>query len=235
MCGRFVFVDAGRIRRWMGGLDEKVDASVIANMPEPEWEPRYNISPRQSVLTVLEQDGERQAMQMRWGLQPSWAKPGQKLPLNINARDDRLTSSGMWRGPFRRSRCLIPADGFYEWTGQKGARQPWYIRLSSGDPMAFAGLYDVWRGEGEELHSCSIITTGPNELMETIHDRMPVILEEGAVEPWLDLEVGDPYDLLPLLHPCADGEMEAWPVTTAVGNTRNDFPELIERRDLSAT
>ena len=156
-----------------GGLDLTGNFRTNGSMVS-SWKPRYNIAPHQNVLTIVTFNGARRLMNMRWGLKPHWAKPHQKLPLAINARENQLTSSGMWREPFRQSRCLIPADGFYEWSGTRGTRQPWFIRLASGEPMALAGLYDVWRGEQEELHSCSIITTGPNDLMRTIHDRMPV-------------------------------------------------------------
>ena len=114
-------------------------------LPAMFSEPRYNIAPTQKVLTVNFQNGERSIRPMRWGLIPSWAKNGQKLPLNINARDDRLATAGSWRGPLRNGRCLIPADGYYEWTGPKNNRKPVFIHRKDGRLFAFAGLYDTWR------------------------------------------------------------------------------------------
>ena len=218
MCGRFTLI-----------YNSGVGLRFRAHRAEAgETRPRYNIAPTQTVLTITNEEGNREVEEMRWELIPSWAKAG-KLPRNtINARDDRIETSGLWRGPFRRSRCLIPADGFYEWTGPRSARRPMYARLREGGLFAFAGLYDTWSSpEGQLLRSCAIVTTVPNELMASIHDRMPVILAEEAEDAWLDLANADSEVLRSLLRPFPAAAMEALPVSTSVNSPGNDSAECV--------
>ncbi|MFW6174741.1 MAG: SOS response-associated peptidase [Chloroflexota bacterium] len=220
MCGRFVLVD-------VDGLGIRFKVMTQAG-PVPT-RARYNIAPTQGIIAVTAEDGERRLEEMRWGLIPAWAKP-EKIPRNtINARDDRLTSSGLWKRPLRRHRCLIPANGFFEWKGPKSARQPLYIHLRDDRLFAFAGLYDTWESpEGETVRSAAIVTTEPNQLMEPIHNRMPAILDEEAEALWLDPKTEDPERLMSLIRPHPSEEMEAYPVSSKVNSPRNDSPELLE-------
>jgi putative SOS response-associated peptidase YedK len=231
MCGRFIWINVeGTFLRFriIGGPDERPRLQRVFGQ-EHEAVPRWNIAPKQDLVVIHNEGGTRQAEWMEWGLRPSWAKADQKLPLNINARDDRLLDSGMWRGPIRRSRCVIPADGFYEWQKVNGAKLPYFIRLKSQETFGFAGLYDTWHNAetGEVLRSCAIVTTSPNTLMEPIHDRMPAILDEEAVALWLDPATTDPKQVTPLIKPYPAQEMEAYRVSDRVNNWRNEGPDLL--------
>ena len=208
------------------------------NYPGPNYPgPNYNVTPRTDVPVVAVSRGLRVLDLVRWGLVPSWAKSlsvGDKM---INARAETLLTSNAYKRPFERHRCIVPADGFYEWQtieGQK-QRQPWFIKRRDGEPLAFAGLWSIWhdRRLGEDaprVRSCTIITTGPNALMATIHDRMPVILPEPEWDTWLDADNHDVGALGNLLVPLPGDELEAWPVTTLVNKPVNNGPELIEAR-----
>jgi putative SOS response-associated peptidase YedK len=172
---------------------------------------------------------------MRWGLVPAWAKDpkiGSKL---INARAETLAEKPAFRRLLGTRRCLIPADSFYEWAAQSdGKRRPMRVTLSSGEPFAFAGLWDVWTPPegGPPLRTCTIITTTPNALMATIHHRMPVILTSQAEAAWLDPAITDPAELLPLLVRYSAQDMVAYPVRPLVNNVANDSPQLILPLDL---
>ncbi len=188
-----------------------------------EFSPSYNIAPTQSVPVVLEQEGERMVQAAQWGLLPSWVKDRQAFKASMfNARSESVAEKASFKGPLRYKRAIVPADGFYEWKREGGAKTPYYIQLSGGEPIGFAGLYDVWR---DEVLSCTILTTTPNELMATLHDRMPVILSPDDYERWLDPGVTDPDAVQDLLRPYP-GELQAYPVARAVNNVRNDGPEL---------
>lgn len=221
MCGRFILVDVTDL-----GLRFRVQ--VTGDTPPV---PRFNIAPTQQIWTITNEDGTRRAEPMRWGLIPVWAKSANQIRSSFNARDDKVASSGLWKRPLARTRCIIPANGFYEWTGPKGDRQPHLIRLKDGGLLGFAGLFDTWqnRETGETVRSCAIITTGPNALMEPIHDRMPVILDIEAEALWLDPATEDPDRLSALLQPYPAEEMEEYLVSTAVNSSRGDSPEMIER------
>jgi putative SOS response-associated peptidase YedK len=228
MCGRFIVIQVGTLGLRFSAV-ARFQSETRPDLKKLLENSRYNVAPTQQVLAVVQESGERLLVPMRWGLIPSWAKPGQQLPLNINARDESVATSGMWRGPLRRSRCLIPAEGFFEWSGPRNNRVPHLIRLKSREPFAFAGLFDRSRDpeSGANVLSCAIITTSANPLVRGIHDRMPVILPRDAEAMWLDPDVSDPDVLLSLLKPYPDGEMELFPVGTAVNNARVDMPELI--------
>jgi putative SOS response-associated peptidase YedK len=170
-------------------------------------------------------------MMMRWGLIPHWAKDeniGYKM---INARAETLTERPAYRGLLKAKRCIVPASGFYEWqdTGEKG-KQPYYIHADAGDYLPFAGLYDVWvNPEGAEMYSFTIITTQPTVNLQAIHNRMPVILEPAAEEVWLNPDVTEAKELLPLLHPYAVRTLEVYKVSKAVNRAGYDSPEFIQK------
>ena len=192
-------------------------------------EPAYNIAPTQQVLTVTN-DGERQAEYMRWGLIPFWAKDMKIGYRMINARGETVAEKPSFRTALRKRRCLILADGFYEWQKLGGKqKRPMRITLKSEEPFAFAGLWETWKNpEGELIKSCTIITTSANEFLSPIHDRMPVILPQEQESFWLDNEVEDPVALSSVIASYPDDGMDAFEVSTLVNNTRNKGPEVMD-------
>ena len=189
-----------------------------------EFTPSYNIAPTQTVPLVATLSGERTVTLARWGLIPAWAKRPDDMKANLfNARSETAHEKASFKGPLRYKRAIIPASGFYEWKREGSAKTPYYLELEGDEPIGFAGLYDLWQGE---LLSCTILTTAPNKLMATLHDRMPVILSPNDYDRWLDPSVTDPDEVQKLLNPYA-GEMHAHPVSRAVNNVRNDGPELV--------
>ncbi|GMV37135.1 MAG: hypothetical protein AMXMBFR61_16430 [Fimbriimonadales bacterium] len=191
-------------------------------------EPRFNIAPSQRVPAIrLDAEGERELALLQWGLVPGWAKDtsiGAKL---FNARSETVAEKPSFRNAFRKRRCLMPADGFYEWQPTNGRKQPVYIRLAGGEPFAFASLWEIWKSpDGEVLETCTLLTTEPNEVMAPIHNRMPVILRPEESDAWLapEARLGD---LLGLLKPFPSEAMEVRPVSTYVNNPRNEGPECI--------
>lgn len=219
MCGRYVLTVPGDLLAAAFGLEEV-----------PELTPRYNIAPSQVVPIVRRGDGGRDELAWaRWGLIPHWAKEAAIGNRLINARADGLADKPSFRDSFRRRRCLIPADGFYEWQKIGTRKQPWLLRLAGGAPFAFAGLWSSWTDpeSREPFETCTIVTTEPNELAARVHDRMPVILPAGARADWLD-PAAERQSLLDLLVPYSADEMEAFEVSTRVGNPTHDDPALIE-------
>lgn len=226
MCGRYVSSSTpDDIARYFDA-DEQ---------PERALEPSWNVAPTDDVYVVLEEDDEvRRVAEHHWGLVPFWAKSpaiGSKM---INARADGLATKSAFKDSFARKRCIVPADGFYEWRavpGQK-VKQPYLITRADGAPLAFAGLWASWRspdGDGSQrLRSATIITTTPNALMATIHDRMPVILPADAWEEWLDPANHDVDELGSLLVPAPDDDLVMRPVSTEVNSVRNQGPHLID-------
>jgi putative SOS response-associated peptidase YedK len=216
MCGRFTLtVDPADLQEAFAGF----------TFP-PKFAPRFNIAPSQPILAIPN-DGKLTADFFVWGLIPSWAKDpsiGNRL---INARGETLAEKPSFRGGFKYKRCLILADGFYEWK-QSETKIPHFIFLKSRQPFAFAGLWDEWHApNGGTLRSATIITTEPNELMATIHNRMPVILHPSAYAQWLDPAPRAPESLLPLIKPFPADEMTAYPVSTLVNSPANDRAELV--------
>lgn len=216
MCGRYSLItEIGQLALRFG-----FDAS---GLEQPQ---RYNIAPTQPVLAV--RGGERRlASYMRWGLVPSATRGMSSGPPLINARAETVAERPTFRSALLRRRCLIPADGFYEWQRNTG-RRPVRVTLASGEPFAFAGLWDTWRDpRGEVVESCTIITTEANELLQPIHDRMPVILPEDVEPLWLDSGMQDATALVSLLAPYPSEAMTTYEVSPLVNSAANDGPELI--------
>ena len=218
MCGRYT------LRTLAAELAEFFDLIC-----DPVWAPRYNIAPTQTVLVVRQalHAPHRESALMRWGLVPSWSKSLTGPPL-FNARSETVAEKPSFRTAFKRRRCLIPADGFYEWqVVSPKQKQPHYITLRGGGPFAFAGLWESWQPpHGPSVESCTILTTSANSFMQPLHDRMPVILSPDEYTIWLDPELTEPEPLLSLLDQYPSGEMSAHPVGTLVNSVRNDSPDL---------
>jgi putative SOS response-associated peptidase YedK len=195
----------------------------------PKFGPRFNIAPSQPVLAIPN-DEKNTADFFIWGLIPMWAKDpsiGNRL---INARGETVAEKPSFRGSFKYKRCLILADGFYEWKANSGkkTKTPYFIHMKDRKPFALAGLWDSWEGpDGSSIKTCTIITTTPNELMEHLHDRMPVILHPRDYAKWLDVSPQTPENLLPLIKPFPADEMSAYRVSTLVNKPANDSPELL--------
>lgn len=218
MCGRFTLNKSG-----------EAIASAFQLIEVPQVQPRYNIAPTQLVPTVLRtaENSKRQFHELRWGLIPSWAKDPQMGARLINARAETVTEKPSFRSAFRQRRCLVIADGFYEWQRQERKKQPFYFRLENEQPFAFAGLWERWRSpDGEEIQSCTILTTEANEILRPIHDRMPVILDSKDYDLWLDPAVQN-TELLQLLRPYQSEAMTSYAVSTKVNNPANNTPECI--------
>lgn len=190
---------------------------------------RFNIAPSQPVA-VIANDAPQTLALFRWGLIPFWAKDAGIGASLINARAETAAEKPAFRAAFKRRRCLIPADGFFEWQKTDRGKTPLFIHLRDRRPFAFAGLWEVWFSpEGDELRTCTILTTSPNSFMEPIHSRMPVILPPEDYAAWLLPDEQPAAALLPLLRPYDSGQMAAYAVSTFVNNPRNDTPECIEQ------
>ena len=240
MCGRFTLTDPEQ------------DLAIQFNLPEiPDMQPRYNIAPTQPVAAVRvaqttasgdagsPEDGimVRELAMLHWGLIPFWAKDPKIGARMINARSETVAEKPSFRSAFRKRRCLIAADGFYEWQKVEQGKQPFYIRLHEGRPFAFAGLWEYWKeaddpeepsGQRMSIQSCTILTTEPNELLRPLHNRMPVILHPRDYELWLDPKIQDKDRLQPILRAYPPEEMEAFPVSRLVNRPANDDPRCIE-------
>jgi putative SOS response-associated peptidase YedK len=226
MCGRFVSATP----------PDQIAAYFGTEAPEALLAPSYNVAPTNDVYAILSDGTTRHLDAFHWGLVPMWAKDPKIGSKMINARADTLAAKNAFKSAFKRRRCIIPADGFYEWRKDpnappKAKKQPYFIHRPDGEPVAFAGLWEVWKGpnkDQEQLRSCVIITTSPNEPMSAIHDRMPVILPESAWATWLDRDIDD-LDLLgKLLVPAPPELITMHTVSTEVNNVRNNGEHLIE-------
>jgi putative SOS response-associated peptidase YedK len=219
MCGRFTLT---------------TPTPVLAELflfPDPGPQPpRYNVAPTQAIATVraAAEGGQRELAWCRWGLIPSWANDPAIGNRMINARAETAAEKPAFRSAFRHRRCLILADGFYEWQKREEAKQPFYFHRKDGRPFAFAGLWDRWKDGDKSVESCTILTTEANDLSRPVHDRMPVILEPGDYERWLDVAGHKANEVLPLLHPYQGGGMESYAVSKVVNNPRNDVPKCVE-------
>ena len=196
--------------------------------PLPEVPTRFNVAPTQEVAAVLEEDEKRKLKMLRWGLIPSWADDPAIGNRMINARSETAAQKPSFRSAFRKRRCLVLADGFYEWQKTASGKQPYYIRMGDGSPFAFAGLWESWGKYGEEVRSCTILTTEANALVGEIHHRMPVILPAEEYDLWLDPDMGEAEPLLDLLRPYPDDLMEAYPVSRFVNSPSNDSEQCVE-------
>lgn len=220
MCGRYTLTTKPK------------DLAVAFGLAAPpvDLQPRYNIAPSQSIAVITGHQ-PRQLDWFRWGLVPSWAKDPAIGHRMINARAETAAEKPSFRSALRRRRCLIPADGFYEWRREGKHKVPTYIRLTTHQPFAFAGLWETWKATNDEtLRTCTILTTTPNEFVAPIHDRMPVILAPQDYDVWLDEEVHDSELLRHLLVPYPAEGMEAFSVSTLVNAPANDGPECLEPR-----
>jgi putative SOS response-associated peptidase YedK len=220
MCGRFDIHSALAILATVFSID----SGNIMIIPTPN----YNVAPTNEVPVVVQQ-GSRRLISCRWGFVPAWAKDMSSSYKMINARAESLTGKSSFRKAFEQQRCLVVADGFYEWRKEGKVRKPMYIRLKSGEPFGMAGLYNVWHSpEGEDICTCTIITTDANELVRPVHDRMPVIAAKSDFDPWLDPRTGDFEKLKGILKPCAAETLEIYEVTPEVNSPKNNSPENIE-------
>jgi putative SOS response-associated peptidase YedK len=226
MCGRFVSSSPpDQIARYFDALNDA-----------PSLEPNYNVAPTEDVYAVLVDGGIRRLEALHWGLVPYWAKDPKAGNRMINARAESLATKNAYKRALQKRRCLIPADGFYEWKAVPGQKQkqPMYIDRPDGEPLAFAGLWEVWRSRdvpGDELHSCTIITTAANDTMAPVHDRMPALLPPSAWSEWLDPTVDDIDVLGKFLVPAPNGILQIRPVSTEVNNVANQGAHLIDRID----
>jgi putative SOS response-associated peptidase YedK len=217
MCGRYAITSAPEAIRALFGFEE-----------QPNFPPRYNVAPTQPIPIVRMVDGKRHFALVRWGLLPGWVKDPKTFSLLINARGESVIDKPAFRAAMRRRRCLVPADGFYEWKPAGERKQPYFVRLKSGQPMAFAGLWETWTGpNGEEMDTAAIVTTTANRTLAAIHDRMPVILAPEAFDMWLDTANVDAKTAAALLLPAPDALIESYEVSTAVNRTANDNAALI--------
>ncbi len=225
MCGRFARRSTQEVLAdWFGVELEDI----------PGFGPSYNIAPQsiQPVVRVNADTGKREFVPMRWGLVPYWAKDAKIGYSTINARAEEVASKPLFREALKKRRCLIPADAFYEWQKRSAkAKQAFAFGMQSGEPYAFAGLWERWKPkDGEPLETFTILTTDPNELTEPVHDRMPVILERRDYSRWM--EPGEPErPPVDLLRPYPAEKMRSWPVSERVGNVRNDDPELLKESE----
>jgi putative SOS response-associated peptidase YedK len=233
MCGRFV----------AASTPDEIARYFDAAVPDALLPPNYNVAPTDDVYAVTAAGGIRRVEAYHWGLVPSWAEGPKVGARMINARAETLATKGAFKAAFRRRRCIVPADGFYEWkrTGEarprsRAPKRPHFIHRPDGEPLALAGLWAVWRGptEGDRLRSATIVTTTANETIAGLHDRMPVILPASAWDAWLD-PADDDLDMLgKLLVPAPASLVATYPVSTEVNSVRNQGPHLVERVDPEA-
>ena len=216
MCGRFAFYSPA-----------EAAAELFGAKLNFELEPRYNIAPTQPIPVVrrARPDG-REVVMLRWGLVPYWAKDASIGNRMINARAESLADKPAYRKAYESRRCLVLADGFYEWRKEAGGKTPWFISSSTGEPFAFAGLWEAWtdRNSGESLETATIVTTAANIFLRELHDRMPVVVQPERAGDWLE---GEPGALEAIIANPPD--FRAWPVSRAVNNSRTESPDLVER------
>jgi putative SOS response-associated peptidase YedK len=223
MCGRYAFFSPTEAVKRIFALDEV-----------PELEPRYNISPTQSVPAVRAgEEGARVFAMLHWGLVPKWAKERAIGNRMINARSESVAEKPSFRDAFRKRRCLVLADGWYEWQVTPDGKQPWFIHMKHARSLAFAGLWERWKDpvDGALLESCTIVTTGASESIKKIHERMPVVLAEEDWDRWLDTAFSETDKLSELLRPYEPKALAAWPVSRQVNAPKNQGPELIARAE----
>jgi len=217
MCGRYAVTSAEAIRT-LFGYAEQLD-----------FPPRYNVAPTQPIAIVRMVDGRRQFALVRWGLLPSWVQDPKNFSLLINARGESVMDKPAFKAAMKYRRCLVPANGFYDWKASATRRQPYYVRAKSRQPLAFAGLWETWTGpNGEELETAAIVTTRANRALADIHDRMPVIVPPDAFDLWLNCNAVDAETAGTLIAPAPEDLLEAYEVSSAVNRTANDHAQLVE-------
>lgn len=218
MCGRFT------IRTLASDIARQFHLLTVGELP-----PRYNVAPTQGVAAVRARESarERELVELRWGLVPSWADDPSIGSRMINARSETLATKPAFREAFRQRRCLIPADGFYEWDGYGRNKQPFFIYLRNETPFAFAGLWETWSRDGQHVETCTIITTAANELLRPLHERMPVILDPADYDRWLDPREHDVEQLGGLLQTYPADEMRTRPVSRWVNSAAHEGPECL--------
>ncbi len=220
MCGRFVGY------RKLGDYQDKFKIDLFEADPSPN----YNVAPTQSVPAIVQEDNQNVLRAFRWGLIPFWAKDPSIGNRMINARSETVDSKPAFRAAFKKRRCLIPADGFYEWKGPKGSKQPMYITVPGGEPFGFAGLWEYWDDKGnadEPILSCTILTADASESIKDIHHRMPVILKPEAFKDWMQSDTS-PDDLKAIISTQIQTDFTFHPVSKAVNSVRNNLADLIE-------
>ncbi len=222
MCGRFSLA-----------ADPPTLTDLFLLNETPALSPRYNIAPTQTVAVVRPMDNQatRRLNLLHWGLIPSWAKDPRIGARMINARAETVAEKPAFRSAFRRKRCLVPADGFYEWVRSGSKKQPYHIRMRDGTPFAFAGLWERWEGPEGAIESCTLVTTEPNDLLRSLHHRMPVILARDRYAVWLDPDCRSPELLQTCMAPYPPENMVAYPVGLRVNNPRNDDPGCRDPRE----
>ncbi len=224
MCGRF----AQR-------SDPKRLAKEFKVSEVPDIEARYNIAPTQDILAVRESEGGREMTFLKWGLIPSWAKDASIGARLINARSETVEEKPSFRQAFKQRRCIIPADGFYEWQRTGGKKQPFFFQMRDELPFGFAGLWERWEGQGREaINSCTILTTEANEVLRPVHDRMPVILHPDDYEVWLGADARELELVKEVLRPYPAEEMIGYPVSSSINSPRNQGAELVERATVNS-
>ena len=225
MCGRFVQNIPFQI------LQKNFDIHGTA----PDITPNYNVAPTQKILAIIKQDNENTLERLYWGLVPFWAKEISIGSRMINARAETVAKKASFRHPFKKRRCLLPANGFYEWQGEKGHKQTYYVFTPSGGVFAFAGLWEMWtdkKSDEESVYkSCTIITTDASDSIRDIHHRMPVIIDPDFYEKWLDVEMQGPKELEIILKDGIIHDMKFYPVSTFVNSVKNNDPNCIKPMD----
>lgn len=225
MCGRFV---------GFSGMAELVERFPI-DVADVDAVSSYNVAPTQEILVIIRRDGQNRLQRFHWGLVPFWAKDPSIGSRMINARSESVATKPSFRRAFKKRRCLIPADGFYEWRGDKGHKQPVFLTLPDGGPFAFAGLWEMWDDKGSAdmpYRSATILTRPASETVRPIHHRMPVILRPEAFDPWLDPDLQDPQRLQAILQNQIHTELRSVSVSNRVNLVQNNHPENIRPVDV---
>ena len=219
MCGRFSLHTPESMIREAFNLERTEPLGL---------ESRYNIAPSQDISIIRDTETDREMVMARWGLIPSWSKEPKTKYSTINARIESVAEKPTYRTPFKHKRCLIPADGFYEWKQVAGNKIPHHIRMKSSKVFAFAGLWDHWEDESDSFDSCVIITTPSNEVMKPIHERMPVIIAAAHYDYWLDARINYKQEIMQYLNSAPSSHLTAYPVSTRVNSPRNNDERCIQ-------
>jgi putative SOS response-associated peptidase YedK len=219
MCGRFTLHTPEPLLREVFNLEQSVPLGL---------KPRYNIAPSQQVPIIRDTESGREMVMAKWGLIPHWSKEAKTKYSTINARIETVAEKPTYRTPFKHRRCLIPADGFYEWKMVDGRKVPHHIRMRDNDVFALAGLWDRWEGDGGSLDSCSIIVMPANETMKSLHERMPAIIAPAHFNLWLDRRVTDKAELMGYHNSVPSGRLVTYPISPWVNSPRHDDERCIE-------